>query len=98
MHKAPIRNGPSAERIGDGDASVSAKSWALADHACCCPGKATVLVTIPPSPSRRHSTELLLCGHHYRVSRQSLAAAGAVVRELPGTPSDVSSWIRVSGD
>ena len=29
------------------------------------------------------------------ISRQTLAAAGAVVRELPGTPPDVSSWIGV---
>ena len=50
---------------------------------------------MPPSPSLPHCTELLLCGHHYRVSRQALAAAGAVVRELPGTPVDVSSWIGV---
>ena len=50
------------------------------------------------SPSRQHSTELLLCGHHYRVSRQALATAGAIVRELPGTSPDVSSWIGVGGD
>jgi hypothetical protein len=97
MHKSPIRDAPSAERIGDGDTSCLAKSWATADHACCCPGKAAVRVTIPPSPSRRHTTELLLCGHHYRVSMQALTAARAVVRELPGTPR-VSSWIHVSGD
>ena len=28
--------------------------------------------------------ELLLCGHHYRVSRQALAAANATVTELSG--------------
>jgi hypothetical protein len=28
--------------------------------------------------------DLLLCGHHYRVSRQALAAAGARVENLPG--------------
>ena len=97
MHKSPIRDAPAAEQISDGS-NVAAESAALAGRACCCAAKAAVCVTMPPSPSRRHSTELLLCGHHYRVSRQSLAAAGAVVRELPGTPSDVSSWIRVSGD
>ena len=45
----------------------------------------------------RHSTELMLCGHHYRVSRAALAAAGAV-RELPGTPQDIASWIGIERD
>ena len=96
-HKSPIRHSPAAERIGDGDVSLSAESAALAGRACCCLAKAAVRVTMPPSPSRPHSTELLLCGHHYRVSRQALAAAGAVVRELPGTPAEVSSWIGAGG-
>lgn len=39
---------------------------------------------MPATAARPHSTELLLCGHHYRVSRQALAAAGATVTELPG--------------
>lgn len=98
MHKSPIRNAPAVERIGEGDTGFPAESAALAGRACCCAAKAAVLVTMPPSPSRRHSTELLLCGHHYRVSRRPLTAAGAVVRELPGTPPDVSSWIGAGGD
>jgi hypothetical protein len=92
-HKSPIRDAPAAERIGDGGTSLSAESAALADRACCCVAKAAVRVRMSPGPSRPHSTELLLCGHHYRLSRQVLAASGAVVRELPGTPPDVSSWI-----
>ena len=48
---------------------------------------------MPPGPSRPHTTELLLCGHHYRVSRAALAAAKAIVRELPGTPGDIATWI-----
>ena len=94
-HKSPIRDAPAADPIGDGGTSVSAESAALAGRACCCAAKAAVCVTMPPGLSRPHSTDLLLCGHHYRVSRQALAAAGAVVRELPGTPPDVSSWIGV---
>ncbi|HUN37769.1 MAG TPA: hypothetical protein VMU95_37730 [Trebonia sp.] len=94
-HKSPIRDAPAAERIGDGGTSVSGQSAALAGRACCCAAKAAVRVTMPPGLSRPHCTELLLCGHHYRVSRQALAAAGAVVRELPGTPADVSCWIGV---
>jgi hypothetical protein len=48
---------------------------------------------MPPGPARRHTTELLLCGHHYLVSKAALKSAGAIIRELPGTPLDVSSWI-----
>ena len=41
-------------------------------------------VVMPPTATRPHRTELLLCGHHYRVSRQALTAANATVTELPG--------------
>lgn len=63
--------------------------------ACCCPARPAVRVVMPPTASRRHTTELLLCGHHYRVSRAALAAAGATVTELPGTPEDVAAWVGV---
>lgn len=65
-----------------------------ADQACCCPAKAMVRVVMPPTSARPHETDLLLCGHHYRVSRQALAAARAQVTELPGTPDDTVAWIR----
>jgi len=51
---------------------------------------------MPPTAARPHETELLLCGHHYRVSRHVLEAARAAVRELPGTPDDVAAWIDVT--
>ena len=54
------------------------------DPACCCPARPVVRVVMPPTATRPHRTELLLCGHHYRVSRQALAAADAAVTELPG--------------
>jgi hypothetical protein len=38
-----------------------------------------VRVLIPPAPARRHSVDLLLCGHHYRTSVAALAAADAVI-------------------
>jgi hypothetical protein len=63
-------------------------------RACCCPAKATVRVTMPPTSARPHETYLMLCGHHYRASRTALAAARAVVRSLPGTSPDVAAWIR----
>jgi hypothetical protein len=41
---------------------------------------------MPATADRPHETDLLLCGHHYRVSRRALAAAGAVVAEI-GEPA-----------
>jgi hypothetical protein len=68
---------------------------APADLACCCPAKAAVRVTMPPTPARRRETDLLLCGHHYRASRTALAAAHALVQALPGTSNDIAAWIDV---
>jgi hypothetical protein len=66
---------------------------ALVGSADCCLAKATVRVTMPPTAARPHQSDLLLCGHHYRVSRPALAAANAVVRTLPGTSDDIAAWI-----
>ncbi len=33
---------------------------------------------MPPSPTRAHSVDLWLCGHHYRASLAALSAAGAL--------------------
>ena len=54
------------------------------DRACCCPAHPVVRVIMPSAPGRRPPVDLLLCGHHYRVSRQALAAARARVENLPG--------------
>ena len=74
---------------------ATAGSAVLAGRACCCAARAAVQVTMPPTATRPHETDLLLCGHHYRVSRPALEAARAAVRELPGTPDDVAAWIDV---
>ena len=63
-----------------------------ADQACCCVAGAVVGVVLPSASGRPHETELLLCGHHYRVSRQALAAAHARVDELPGDRADTAAW------
>jgi hypothetical protein len=62
------------------------------DQACCCVARAVVRVVMPLTPDRPHQTELLLCGHHYRVSRASLVAASAQVEELPGVAADDTAW------
>ena len=60
-------------------------------YACCCPAKPIVRVTMPPSPSRPHPVDLLLCGHHYRVSRAKLETSGAGIEEFPGHAADVAA-------
>jgi hypothetical protein len=54
-----------------------------ASRSCCCPARPVVRVIMPSTAGRPHSVDLLLCGHHYQVSCQALAAAGAAVSELP---------------
>jgi len=87
----PARNDSAAMRPLD-DAISSAHT--AADQSCCCSARAMVQVVMPPAPARPHRTELLLCGHHYRVSRQALVAAGATVHELPWIPDSTAAWIR----
>jgi hypothetical protein len=77
-----------------GAATPAAPHADTAARACCCPAKAAVRVIMPPAQGRPGETDLLLCGHHYLVSRRALAAVGAIMRELPGTSPDVASWIR----
>jgi len=54
------------------------------DRACCCPAQPLVRVIMPPTPQRAYPVDLLLCGHHYRVCRQALIAAGASIYDMPG--------------
>jgi len=61
------------------------------DKACCCPARPIVRVLMPATASRPYRVELLLCGHHYRLSQWTLAAAGGVAQILPGRrAADVS--------
>lgn len=87
-----------SEGLGGKAAAPAAEPGDSVDYACCCPAKPAVRVVMPPSPSRPHSTELLLCGHHYRVSRAALAAAQAVVCGLPDTSPDIASWVGIEPD
>ena len=56
----------------------------VAARACCCPARPVVTVVMPPTASRPHPVELLLCGHHFRASQASLQAAGADVYDKAG--------------
>jgi hypothetical protein len=66
------------------DDTIDASGPVILGPACCCPANPVVRVVMPATAARPHRTELLLCGHHYRVSRQALVAANATVIELPG--------------
>jgi len=54
------------------------------DKACCCPSRPVVKVLMPAAADRPYRVELLLCGHHFRLSQWTLAAAGAVARVMAG--------------
>lgn len=77
----PAGQGLAARRPLHDDTISDGAATALGP-ACCCPANPVVRVFMPATAARPHRTELLLCGHHYRVSRQALAAAGATVTEL----------------
>ena len=55
-----------------------------ADRACCCPGRPVVTVVMPAVPGGGPPVDLLLCGHHYRVSQAALLAVGAAVYDADG--------------
>jgi len=71
-------------RLDDELPRFSSPLWA-ASRACCCPGRPVVTVIIPPAASRPYPVDLLLCGHHFRVSQAALQAAGAAVYDDTGS-------------
>jgi len=46
-------------------------------RACCCPARPLVKVMMPATRRRQNPVDLWLCAHHYRASREALAAASA---------------------
>jgi hypothetical protein len=46
---------------------------------------------MPRTSDRPYRVELLLCGHHFRLSQWTLAAVGAVARVMPGNSAECSS-------
>jgi hypothetical protein len=61
------------------------------DRACCCPAGPMFRIVMPATGGRGHPTDLLLCGHHYRVSRAALTAVGASVYDASGKLLDLHS-------
>jgi len=56
----------------------------VTERACCCPARPVVRAVMPATSTRREPVDLLLCGHHYRVGRAALLAAGAAVYDERG--------------
>jgi len=52
--------------------------WLL-ERSCCCPSRPVVRVVISAGRDRQWPVDLLLCGHHFRASRDGLAASGVAV-------------------
>ena len=73
-----------AQQPPGNEASMPADMVDLADRACCCPARPVVIVIMPPAPGRPNPVDLLLCGHHFRVSQAALTAAGAAVYDDTG--------------
>lgn len=76
-------------------AAVFCLDWRAArraERSCCCPAKPRVIAIIPPARGRTVFADLLLCWHHYRASRQALAAAGALLAGIDGMPIAGEEW------
>jgi len=78
-------------------ATVAATHWRYADRACCCLAQPAVIAVMPPRGGRQAETDLLLCGHHYRVSKAALAAADATIRDMTGHVLEYGDWPGDSG-
>jgi hypothetical protein len=70
------------------DAAMPAIAWRAREGrpGLLCPAKPVVVAVMPPAPGRDHATDLLLCGHHYRASREAGHAAGLGFRKRPLKP------------
>jgi hypothetical protein len=65
--------------VAGGDTVDPKRPGWLSERACCCPSRPVVRVVMPAAGDRSRPVDLLLCGHHYRASRQGLAASRAAV-------------------
>jgi hypothetical protein len=62
----------------------AASAFSVTENACCCPARPAVRVVMPVTATRPRPVELLLCNHHYRISRAALRAAGATAYDPYG--------------
>ena len=64
-------------------------------RACCCPGRPVVRVIMPAAATRPRTVDLLLCGHHYRVSLAAAMAAHGTIEVLPGRSADAADALLI---
>jgi hypothetical protein len=86
------RDPAAGQRPAAGDAAIDWRVLRTAGRACCCPARPAVVAIMPPAPGRDHPTDLLLCAHHYRVSRVALERAGAAVFDDAGRQVTPPAW------
>jgi hypothetical protein len=75
----PAGTGLATSASAASEATDLAATLQLADRGCCCLAKPVVVVVLPPVTRRTHPVDLLLCGHHYHVSKGALATANAKI-------------------
>lgn len=87
---------PSASLTEDWVASLR-----TAGRACCCSAKPAVVAVVTvkdrAAPDKLLISDLLLCGHHYRLSRSVLAAMGATVIDAHGAMVTTNAWTPSDG-
>lgn len=66
------------------DLTVEVAPMIAADRADCCSAGPAMRVVLPANSRNRNPADLLLCGHHCRESRTTLARAGAAVYNAEG--------------
>jgi hypothetical protein len=96
VRESPACSEPADRQRPAADApAIDWQAFRTASRACCCPARPVVVAVMPPAPGRDHPTDLLLCGHHYRVSLAALSRAGAAV--FDGAGRRVSSMALAAG-
>ncbi len=87
-----VQAAPAVESMAD----IGLTALARADRSCCCVSKPAVIVFMPTAAGEGKQADLLLCMHHYRVSREKLAACGARVVDASGAlVTDRDVWLAV---
>jgi hypothetical protein len=83
---------PSLYELAMAQLSQAEPAW-LSEAACCCPSKPwfRVLMVRKAAPADA-ATDLLLCAHHFRISRLRLAELGAVVYDHCDEPLSPMAW------
>lgn len=84
VHRNIVTRAMRAELVGE--LAELGTPIAVNERACCCPAKPMVTVVMQPNARRPYPVDLLLCGHHYRVSQAALRAAGAAAYDETGVP------------